>query len=140
MRFLLDTNILGELTRRSVNPGIAEWAKGISRVSLSAVTVEEIAYGLAWRPNARVQGWLERFLDEHCIVLEITREIAQAAGHLRGGLQSRGETRSQADMLICATAAIFGLTLVTRNTADFKGCGVALLDPYRSPSPPTEVS
>ena len=131
MSFLLDTNILGELTRRSVNPGLEAWAKGLSQVRLSAVTVEEISYGLAWKPNPRIQRWMDGFLNDHCSILDVTPEIAHFAGNLRGGFQSQGQTRSQADMLICATAAIYGLTLVTRNQADFQGCGVALLDPFR---------
>ena len=85
------------------------------------MTLEEIAYGLAWRPNPRIQGWIERFLEEHCVVIDVTPEVARAAGHLRGGLQSRGETRSQADMLICATAAVCalaGFTLAKTSTPE----------------------
>jgi len=131
MSFLLDTNILSEFTRLEANPGVAEWAATVSLVEVSAVTLEEIAYGLAWRPNKRIQACLEKFLEEHCCILEITAEIGRAAGNLRGGFQSTGDTRSQADMLIGATAAVHGLTLVTRNTNDFRDCGVTLLNPFR---------
>lgn len=131
MRFLLDTNVISELTRREVDRGIATWAQSIRRVSLSVVTIEEINYGLAWRPNLRIQEIIGRFIEEHCVLIDVSPEIARAAGQLRGEMQSRGETRSQADMLICATAAVHGLTLVTRNVSDFQGCGVALLNPFR---------
>ena len=60
----------------------------------------------------------------------ITPEIAQLAGELRGGFRSQGITRSQADILIAATAKIHQLTLVTRNIWDFEGCEIALLNPF----------
>lgn len=132
MTWLLDTNVLSELARPVVNPGVEEWAREQSFVYLSVVTVEEVLYGLSWKPNARIRSWFDRFFQEgSCQILPVDIVVARTCGMLRGRLQSRGETRSQADMLIAATAAVHGLTVVTRNTADFDGCGVALLDPFR---------
>ncbi|NER02315.1 MAG: type II toxin-antitoxin system VapC family toxin [Okeania sp. SIO3C4] len=34
-------------------------------------------------------------------------------------------------MIIAATAQIHQLTLVTRNTRDFQGCGILLLNPFQ---------
>ena len=45
-------------------------------------------------------------------------------------LKGRGQTSTQADMLIAATAQIHGLTVVTRNVRDFDGCGIAVLNPF----------
>ena len=136
MAWLLDTNILSELARPVVNPGVKEWALAQSVVHLSVVTVEEILYGLSWKPNNRVQAWFDRFLDEGpCQILPVSVAVARVCGTLRGSHQSRGETRSQADMLIAATAAVHGLTVVTRNTADFHGCGIPLLNPFSLTSP-----
>lgn len=36
-----------------------------------------------------------------------------------------------ADMLIGATAAHHGLTLITRNVRGFDGCGVQVFDPFK---------
>jgi len=41
--------------------------------------------------------------------------------------------RDQPDMLIAATAQVHGLTLVTRNSKDFEGCGISLLNPFETP-------
>lgn len=130
MTYLVDTNVLSELARPRVDVHVAEWARRVWRVSVSVVTVEEVVYGLSWRPNSRVQEWIDGFLQSRCDVLPITSEIASWAGRLRGRLRARGMTRSQADMLIAATAAVHDLTLVTRNTNDFVACGIALLNPF----------
>lgn len=128
--FLVDTNIVSELVRPVPNAGVERWASGVGAPALSVVTVEEIAHGLAWRPNARIQAWFDEFLAHGCRVLPVTAEIARAAGQLRGGLQARGRPRTQADMLIGATAQVGGLTLVTRNTKDFEECAIPLLNPF----------
>jgi predicted nucleic acid-binding protein len=128
--FLCDTNILSELARPQPNVGVAAWAQDVPSITVSVVTVEEIAYGLAWKPNLRILGWFQNFLDRYAEVLPVTAEIAARAGRLRGTLQSQGRTHTQADMLIAATAQFHGLTLVTRNARDFEGCGLTLLDPF----------
>lgn len=129
---LVDTNVLGELSRKDPDPGVTEWARTVSLpLSISAVTVEEIHYGLSWRPNPEIRAWFERFLEEGCIVLPVTAAIAERAGELRGTFRTRGEQRTQADMLIAATAQVHQLRLVTRNSRDFEGCGISIVDPLR---------
>lgn len=71
---------------------------------------------------------------DRCRVFPITEAVARCAGTLRGQLRAAGETRTQADMLIAATAQVHQLELATRNVRDFRGCGLALLDPFDEPS------
>lgn len=130
MMFLVDTNVISELARQAPNAGVLAWARTVSVISLSVITVEEIFFGLAWKPNQRIHAWFEQFLLAHCQVYPISREIAQCAGQLRGKLASHGQIRTQADMLIAATAQIHQQTLVTRNSRDFQDCGIALFDPF----------
>lgn len=131
MRLLTDTNVLSELVRPRPNPGVLSWAAGIERISISVVTLEEILFGLAWKPNQKVQKWFDRFFAEACDVVPVTQPIAERAGVMRGELRTSGITRSQADMLIAATAQVLDLTLVTRNVRDFEGCQIDLLNPFR---------
>lgn len=129
MTLLLDTNIVSELCRQRPNAGVAAWAAGVMDFSLSVITVEEVAYGLAWRSNARIAAWFDGFLLR-CQVWPVTQDVARRAGEWRGAFAAKGVVRSQADLLIAATAQRHGLTLVTRNLRDFDGCGIALLDPF----------
>lgn len=130
---LIDTNILSELMRAQPDAGVLRWLQtrqGINpRLTISAVTVDEVMFGLSWHPTARLLAWFDGFLLAHQ-VLPITQDIARRAGELRGQLQAGGQTRTQADMLIAATAQVHALTLVTRNVRDFDGCGIGVLNPF----------
>lgn len=129
--YLADTNILGELARREPHPGVLAWAETVETLGLSVVTLEEVFFGFAWKPNLRVRNWFQSFVEQQCAVFPVTPQIAQRGGEIRGSLRSEGQTRSQADMLIAATADLHQLTLVTRNTRDFAGCRISLLDPFQ---------
>ncbi len=72
--------------------------------------------------------------SERSAVLAVTAGIAANAGTIRGNLQAKGETRTQADMLIAATAIMHDLTLATRNVADFGGLDVRVFNPFSTDS------
>lgn len=131
---LVDTNVLSELARPSPDPGVERWARSVSLpIAISVVTLEELHFGLSWKPNERVRQWIERFLSESCEILLVTAAVARRAGELRGRLRAAGQQRTQADMLIAATAQAHQLSLVTRNARDFEGCGIPVLDPFERP-------
>lgn len=130
MSVLLDTNVLSELARPRPTPTVAAWASQLEAVTVSVVTVDEVFYGLAIKPNPRIQTWFEAFFDSGCRILDVTAPIARHAGILRGQLRAGGMPRTQADMLIAATAALHGLTVATRNAKDFAHCGIAVLNPF----------
>ncbi len=130
MTVLCDTNIISELTRPRPNAGVLAWSNGASNIAISVITLEEVTYGLAAKPNPRIQVWFEQFLQTNCQILAVTNLIALQAGILRGTLQTQGKPRTQADMLVAATAKVHGLTLVTRNLRDFQDCQISLLNPF----------
>ncbi len=129
IRFLLDTNVVSELARPRPNPGLSAWLVEEDECGISAVTVEEIRYGLTRGPHPRVISFMESYLAS-ATTLPVTEQIAHRSGTLRGEFARRGIVRAQPDMFIAATAQAHGLTLVTRNTRDFEGCGIALLNPF----------
>ncbi len=130
MSFLCDTNIISELVRPFPNSGVVAWNKTVTVINLSVISVEEIYYGLTAKPNSKIQNWFENFLRIQCQILPITLEIAQCGGELRGMLRTQGKPRSQADILIAATARVHNLTLVTRNSKDFENCDISILNPF----------
>jgi predicted nucleic acid-binding protein len=130
---LADTNLLSELPRRRPNASVLRWFAGQETVHLSVITIEELTFGVARSTplaRARLGRWLDALLEARPIVLDVTPAIARASGELRAAREARGRRVAQADMLIAATALAHGLTLATRNTKDFDGCGVALFDPF----------
>jgi predicted nucleic acid-binding protein len=113
---LCDTNIISELAKPKPNPGVIAWAEQQHHIALSTITIEEIQYGLAWKPNPRIKLWLDNFIQDFCDVLPITQRIAQIAGEIRGTLQAKGETRTQADMLIRGLPKLAGYINTIRAT------------------------
>jgi len=127
---LCDTNIISELARPRPNAGVWTWASQHPHIQLSSITVDELYFGLSWKPNPRIRLWLGDFLADYCTILPVNEKIANFAGEIRGNFQAQGDSRTQADMLIAATAAIHNLTLVSRNIRDFESCGIEVLNPF----------
>lgn len=130
---LVDTNVLSELARPRPAPEVIQWFAEQEAITISVVSVEELAFGVARAPDARrlkLAAWLEAMLHTVETVFEVTPAIARASGELRAARANTGRPAAQANMLIAATAIVHGLTLATRNVADFAGCGVVIVDPF----------
>ena len=128
--FLCDTNVISELMRRRANRKVANWAGRQEYFFISVVTVEEIHCGLEHQNLPRKEEWFGRFVRQCCTVLPVNDAIATKAGQMRGSFLKQGITRTQADMLIGATAWRNQMIVVSGNTADFEGCGVPVLNPF----------
>jgi len=130
---LVDTNVLSELARPRPAHAVLLWFDAQAGVAISVISLEELAYGVARAPSARrpkLAAWLDALTDTVEAIIDVTPAIARAAGELRAARDHAGRPASQADMLIAATALVEGLTLATRNVADFGGCGLAVIDPF----------
>ncbi len=130
MKWLCDTNVISELFKTKPEPRVLEWLSSLNVVFLSVITVEEIFYGLSKKGAQKQMAWFEKLIRLRCAIMPITESIARQCGMLRGQLQRQGITRSQADLLIAATAIQHQLALSTRNERDFKECGIPLLNPF----------
>lgn len=134
MSFLLDTNVVSEIRKRSPDPGVARWFSSVpaDELFLSVVVVGEIRQGierLARRdPDqaAVLEQWLRRLVRVYADrIVPVTAEVAEAWGRL-----NVPNPVPVVDGLLAATALVRGWTLVTRNTADIACTGVRLLDPF----------
>lgn len=134
--FLLDTNVVSELRRRErADPGLLAWAQETptSRLFLSAITLLEIEVGVlrVARRDAPQGAVLRAWIDSQVMpafadrVLPVDAEVALRCARLHVP-----DPRSERDALIGATALVHGMTVVTRNQADFAPMGVALLNPW----------
>ena len=131
MSFLLDTNVVSEI-RRGRDANVAAWAGEVADgdLYLSVLTLGEIRKGierLRRRDPEQAEVfavWLEQLRENFANrILSVDASVAEAWGQLN----APGE-RKTVDSLIAATALIHDLTVVTRNTRDFAGCEVRLLN------------
>ncbi|OBQ65005.1 type II toxin-antitoxin system VapC family toxin [Mesorhizobium loti] len=138
MRLLLDTNVLSEVTRPGPDARVLDWLDGLDedRSFISVVSIAEIRRGVALMDEGRkrkaLAEWLARDLPQRFEqrILPVDEPVALAWGDLIGLAKRRGRGLSSMDGLIAATAIAQRLTLVTRNTRDFEGFGIELLDPW----------
>ena len=127
---LADTNVIGEFVKSTPDGQVMRWLESVQLMAISAITLEEAHFGLAWQPNTRKLALLNALVERLHAVYPITPAIAQRGGVLRGQFQAQGIVRSAPDMLIAATAIEHQLVLATRNVRDFIGCGVQMVNPF----------
>jgi toxin FitB len=134
MNCLVDTNVVSEWARKTPHPQVLHWFERFrGELSVSVVTLEEIEFGFAWKPQPTKAAMLADALVGVHHTWPVTAAIAKRAGVLRGQLAALGRVRSMPDMLIAATALEHRLTVLTRNERDFVGCGVAVVNPFSKP-------
>jgi predicted nucleic acid-binding protein len=133
--FLIDTNVLCEPTRQQADESVGRWLLSQPSVKVSALSLMEIEYGLARLPQGqkrdRLTKWLEAVLASSAVeIVAVDAAVARSAGRLKVLAESRGRPRPLADLIIAACAQVTGSVVATRNTADFEGLGIPLLDPF----------
>lgn len=137
---LLDTNVVSELRKRTeADQMLRAWGKAqaSSTLSVSAITVLELEIGVR-RLERRDQAQatvLRRWLEVQMLpafegrILPFDTEVARRCATLHVP-----DPKPERDAMIAATALVHGLTLATRNIADFEGMGVPLINPWETPT------
>jgi predicted nucleic acid-binding protein len=133
--FLLDTNVVSELRKSRPDRHVKRWAESVAvpTLFLSAISMLELETGVlrVERRDARQGVALRRWLDGHVLPAFEGRVLAiDTAVALRCARLHVPDRMAHGDALIAATALVHGLTVVTRNIADFKPAGVGLIDPW----------
>jgi predicted nucleic acid-binding protein len=139
--YLLDTNVVSEL--RKVRAGkadarVAAWADSVDAAGLylSVITLQELEIGvlLAERRDPAQGAVLRTWLDAHVLPAFAGRILTvDAAVALRSARLNVPAPRPVRDGLIAATALVHGMTVATRNTADFAPTGVPTCNPWDGP-------
>ena len=136
--FLLDTNVVSEL--RNIRLGkadkhVADWADRVDATDLylSVITIQELEIGvlLAERRDPSQGAVFRAWLNAHVLPAFTGRILAvDTAVALRSARLHVPDLLPVRDGLIAATALVHGMTVVTRNVADFQSTGVPILNPW----------
>lgn len=136
--YLLDTNVVSEL--RKIRPGkadrhVAAWADSTDAADLylSVISIQELEIGvlLAERRDISQGAVFRAWLNAHVLpafagrILDVDTAVA-----LRSARLHVPDPHHVRDGLIAATALVHGMTVVTRNVADFEPTGVQTLNPW----------
>lgn len=138
--YVLDTNVVSELRKvrlGKADTNVAAWADSVDAANLfvSAITIMELELGvlLLERKDATQGALLRSWLEQHVLpefsgrTLPVDTAVAQRCARLHVP-----DKLGERDALIAATALVHGMTMVTRNAADFKPAGVPLLNPWEA--------
>ena len=135
---LLDTNVVSELMRPAPSEAVLAWfaAQDAADLYLSAIGEAELRRGAALLPEGKRRDQLMATIDAMIAedfagrILPFDSAAAQAFVLVFLERRAAGRPISFADCQIAATARAQGAAIATRNTADFAGCGIAVIDPW----------
>lgn len=134
--YLVDTNVLSELLQPVPAPALPRWLdRHAASCGVPSIAVFELCTGAAILPEGRrrdqLQQAISRLIDRFGPrVYVFDRRCAEAAAELIGLSRRQGRVLERLDAQIAGIAAVYGLTLVTRNVRDFAETGLDLLDPW----------
>jgi len=133
--YLLDTHVVSELRKPKPHGAVLAWFQGLedTQLHLCAVTIGEIQAGIEITREqdaakaSEIEAWLEQVAAAYNVL-----PMDAAAFRTWAQLMHRRSNTVYEDAMIAATAKVHGLTVATRNVADFKGFGVPLLNPFKA--------
>lgn len=135
---LLDTNVLSEAMRVEPDERVMSWldSHAPSRLFISAVTVDEIRFGIEVLPRGRkrlrLASVFTRIVDAFSDrIVPFDVDAATQSARLRAQRRLKGAPMSLADSQIAGTAKSRGFSLATLNTRDFQEIDLPLLEPPR---------
>jgi len=140
MRYLLDTNIISNVTKPAPSEALLVWMADQTDTDLfiSSLTIAEIRRGVLEKPAGKKRDQLEIWFtgSEGPQALFADRILAfdEKAGLIWARLmadgKSNGRPRSGLDMIVAAVAEANGCVVVTDNEKDFQG--IEIINPIRS--------
>lgn len=133
MRLALDTNVVSELAKPDCNDRVLAWSQTLRSqdLHLPAPCWAELQRGVRLLPEGRRRDRIAASLDSLVGSLASIATFGRAEAEIYAELTSEpGRPRPTIDAMIAAICRTQSLTLATRNTPDFEGCGIDLIDPW----------
>jgi predicted nucleic acid-binding protein len=135
--FLVDTNVISEITKPRPDPRVIAFLHETDedRLFISVITLGELRRGVALKAQGKAKSaldaWLRADLRERFSgrIIDITAPVADEWGELMANAERRGIALHVMDGFLAATARTHEKTLVTRNVKDFTPFGLQLLNP-----------
>ena len=139
MKYLLDTNIVSEISKKKPNLNVLAWLDRITLAesSISVMTIGELRRGIELVSDEIRRARLETWYQDNVRVsfagrtLNLDDRVMECWGERMAALSRQGLSIEPLDGLIGATALVHGLTLVTRNTDHFLAFGISLENPWQ---------
>ena len=133
--FLLDTNVISELTRDRPDPRVVSFLSEQPDLWLSVLVLHELEFGLELLPRGarrdRLGAVLAAFVAEYeDRILPLDRMAAAWAARLRARAQRSGRVLDLGDALIAGMAKACDLSIATRNVRDFDGLDIEVTNPW----------
>ena len=133
--YLLDTNVISELTREVPDPHVVAFLAGLEDVWVSSVLIHEVEYGVRLLPHGERRRRLSKMqagiLSTYGRrILTLDRAGAEWAAEMRANARRSGHTVDVGDALIAGIAKANGLTVATRNAGDFGFLDVEVVNPW----------
>jgi predicted nucleic acid-binding protein len=135
IRYLLDTNIISEIHKPKPHGAVVSWLAAVrdEQICISAVTLGELQEGIertrkqdATKARA-IEAWVDE-LEQSANVLTMDGRLFREMARMMVGK----EEHLLYDVIIAATARLYGLTVATRNEKDFRQLGVDIINPFKA--------
>lgn len=135
---VLDTNVVSEPLKPRPEPCVGEWIRASSKAELhlTATVVAELGQGIAvlqpGRKRIELQDALDLMIAEEYDgrVLPFDLEAARAYALVIERRTVLGRPIRAEDAQLAAVCLVHDAALATRNTRDFEGLGLTLIDPW----------
>jgi predicted nucleic acid-binding protein len=136
---ILDTNVVSEVMLSAPCPAVLSWlsrVRAADQLFLTSITVAEILYGVELLPSGKRHDNLKAdaeamFTQDYSSrILVFDERAACAFAQIAASRRRLGRPIAELDAQIGAIASVHNATLATRNTADFEGCRIRLVNPW----------
>jgi predicted nucleic acid-binding protein len=139
IRYLLDTNVISELRRPRPDQGVIAFvaAQPLEMLHISVITIAEIRFGIERVADAgrrtELTAWLTHTVRPMFAqrILPVSEDVMLTWRLLVEQGRKSGHTFSQPDLIIAATAAQYGLTVVSRDDSEFQRARVPIINPWQ---------